>query len=128
MTILVAYTPDAAGEAALIAGITQAKERGERIVVVNGTKGDSLVDQRFSQGRSWDHVLTDLDASGLEHEERRPMGPDIAELILDIADEVAATMIVVGLRRRTPVGKLILGSVSQRLLLDARCPVLAVKP
>jgi nucleotide-binding universal stress UspA family protein len=128
MTIVIAYTPDAAGEAALTAGITQAKERGEGVIVVNGTKGDALVDDRFSQGRTWEHVLADLDAAGVEHEERRPMGPDIAELILDAAEEVDATMVVVGLRRRTPVGKLILGSVSQRLLLDARCPVLAVKP
>ena len=37
-------------------------------------------------------------------------------------------MIVVGVRHRTPVGKLLLGSVAQRVILDAPCPVLAVKP
>ena len=44
-----------------------------------------------------------------------------------MAEEVGADFIVIGLRKRTPVGKLILGSNAQRILLDAPCPVLAVK-
>ncbi|MET1038318.1 MAG: universal stress protein, partial [Aeromicrobium sp.] len=42
--------------------------------------------------------------------------------------DTGASLIVVGIRPRTPVGKLLLGSVAQRLILDAECPVLAVKP
>ena len=38
-----------------------------------------------------------------------------------------AELIIIGLRRRSPVGKLIMGSTSQRILLDAPCAVLAVK-
>jgi nucleotide-binding universal stress UspA family protein len=44
-----------------------------------------------------------------------------------VAESEQAEFIVIGLRRRTPVGKLILGSNAQRILLDASCPVLAVK-
>ena len=47
--------------------------------------------------------------------------------LIGIAESSGAELIVIGLRRRTPVGKLILGSNAQRILLDAHCPVLAVK-
>ena len=50
-----------------------------------------------------------------------------AEDLIGVAEEEAADFIVIGLRRRSPVGKLILGSNAQRILLDASCPVLAVK-
>ena len=54
-------------------------------------------------------------------------GNDAPEDIVEVAEEVGADFIVIGLRRRSPVGKLILGSNAQRILLDANCPVLAVK-
>jgi nucleotide-binding universal stress UspA family protein len=45
-----------------------------------------------------------------------------------VAGTVDASVIVLGLRRRSPVGKLLMGSTEQRILLDADRPVLAVKP
>jgi nucleotide-binding universal stress UspA family protein len=64
----------------------------------------------------------------VEHEVRQLVrGKDPAEDLIGVAEEVKADLIVIGLRRRSPVGKLILGSNAQRVLLDAGCPVLAVK-
>lgn len=69
-----------------------------------------------------------LTASGVDHELLQPVqGRSTAEEIVATAEERNARLAVVGLRRRTPVGKVLLGSTSQQLLLDAHCDVLAVK-
>ena len=52
---------------------------------------------------------------------------DIAQQLEDVALETGADLIVIGLRRRSPVGKLILGSAASRILLSVSVPVLAVK-
>ena len=73
-------------------------------------------------------IQGELDEEGLEHEVRQLVrGNEPAEDLIAVAEEENAEFIVIGLRRRTPVGKLILGSNAQRILLDASCPVLAVK-
>ena len=65
---------------------------------------------------------------GISNEVRQLVrGHEPAEDLIAVAEEVKADFIVIGLRRRSPVGKLILGSNAQRILLDAPCPVLAVK-
>ena len=56
-----------------------------------------------------------------------PSGTRAADEILRIAADRGADLIVIGLRRRSPVGKLFLGSTAQQMLLDAPCAVLAVK-
>jgi len=58
---------------------------------------------------------------------RVEQGTDPADALVRVAGERDASVIVIGLRHRTPVGKLIMGSTAQRILLDARCPGLAVK-
>jgi nucleotide-binding universal stress UspA family protein len=54
-------------------------------------------------------------------------GKDPSEDLIDVADKDGAALIVIGLRRRSPVGKLLMGSNAQEILLRADCPVLAVK-
>ena len=99
-------------------------------MVVNSHRGgrdfDAEEAQRFEEelGR----VQHDLDEAGVEHEVRALVrGNEPAEDLVEVAQESDANLIVIGLRRRTPIGKLILGSNAQRILLEATCPVLAVK-
>jgi nucleotide-binding universal stress UspA family protein len=53
---------------------------------------------------------------------------NIANCIVDIANDTGADLIVVGTRGHSAIGGLVLGSVTQRLMHVASCPVLAVPP
>jgi nucleotide-binding universal stress UspA family protein len=128
MSIIVAYSPDPYGRAALDHGVSEALLRQTRLVVVNATRGDSLVDARYAHEDEIQQVESRLEAEGVELTVRRDVVPDIAEAVLDVAREEGGTLVVVGIRHRSPVGKMIMGSVAQRVILDAACPVLAVKP
>ncbi|MFJ5862298.1 universal stress protein [Pseudarthrobacter sp. NPDC092439] len=128
MTIVVGYVPTPEGEAALTQAIAEAKRNSATLLVVNSSKGDALVDSRYAQEPEIQSIEDRLAIHGVEHVIRQPVrGHDAAAEVLDAAEEHDAQLIVIGLRRRTPVGKLILGSTSQRILLEADCPVLAVK-
>lgn len=52
---------------------------------------------------------------------------DTAETLLELADSLGATLLVLGSRRRSAIGKLILGSTVQQVLLKSLIPVLVVK-
>ena len=129
-TVVVGFVPKPEGEAALDSGIAEAKLRGAKIVVVNSHRGGSEFDDDASvkADKDMERVAKVLEESGVEHELRQLVrGFEPAEDLISIAEAADADLIVIGLRRRSPVGKLILGSNAQRILLDAKCPVLAVK-
>jgi len=126
--VVVGYIPTPEGRAALARGITEAKLRGARLVVVNTTQGDSLVDERYVQGDSLASLAAELEGAGVESELRQVGdAEDVAESLETIGVEVGAELIVIGLRRRSAVGKLILGSAASRILLTVKQPVLTVK-
>ena len=128
MTIVVGYVPTPEGEAALAAAITEAKRREEPLHVVNSARGDTLSDPRYASEDNLDEVRGRLDSSGVAYEIKQFVrGHEASEEIVEAADRLKASLIVIGLRRRTPTGKLITGSQAQRILLDANVPVLAVK-
>ncbi len=128
MTVLVGFVPNPLGEAALTAAVAEARRRSEPLLVVNMSRDDVLVDAHRAGAEQLDRVRRDLADLDLQFEVRQiDEGSDAPEAILDVAEREDVSVIVIGLRHRTAVGKLLLGSSAQRILLDATCPVLAVK-
>jgi nucleotide-binding universal stress UspA family protein len=128
MTVLVGYIPDQYGEAALAAGIEEAQRRGTGLLVLNASRGDALVDKRYLGDAQRGDLEQRLADSGVPHEVRQSVGVDPADDLVEAAREAEDPVIVIGMRHRSPVGKLIMGSTAQRILLDAPCWVIAVKP
>jgi nucleotide-binding universal stress UspA family protein len=108
--ILVGYVPTPEGEAALTAAATEAELRGASILLLNTSRGDAYIDARYANA-----------------DEQAVSEGDVAGALLKAAAAEDVGLIVLGLRRRSPVGKLILGSTAQRVLLESPVPVLAVK-
>ena len=73
-------------------------------------------------------VLGEAGISGVPIEVYLATGEDdISDAVLGLAKEAGADVLVIGARRRTPVGKFLLGSFTQAIILDAEIPVLVVK-
>lgn len=128
MTILMGYVPTEVGDAALAAAVEEAKRRDVPLIIVNATSGANP-SGKYADDTKAAELRAHLDTTGVTYSLLRSMSsrePD--EEIVSMAAERNAELIVIGLRRRSPVGKLIMGSTAQRILLDADCPVLAVKP
>jgi nucleotide-binding universal stress UspA family protein len=128
-TVVLGYVPKPEGEAALAASIAEAQRRQADLVVVNSHRARHTDAAAIAtMDTELDEVRARVETVGVAVDIRHPeTGFEASEDLLAIADEVGAELIVIGLRRRTPVGKLILGSNAQRILLDSHCPVLAVK-
>lgn len=115
MTIMVAVPDSVEGRRALEVAVSEAELRGTDLVVVN-------------------LALHPLDASGIpaglvHRVVERQEDLDPAELVIDAltSHDGVVDLLVIGMKKRSPVGKALLGSLSQRLLLDSPVAVLAVK-
>ena len=126
--IVVGYTNDQFGRAALDAGIAEAALRATDLLVVNSTPGDSYVDAAFAQPGQVHDIEQRLQDCGVRYELSQPVGVYAADALLEAMERPEAELLVIGLKHRNPVGKLLLGSVAQQLLMECPKPVLAVKP
>lgn len=130
MRILVGYVDSPEGRAALDRAIDEAKLRGAELIVVHSMRGGTREEaaDALHYRDELEGVERRLRQEGVAAEIRElVLGRSPSEDIVALASEADVDLIVIGLRRRSPVGKLVLGSNAQDILLRAEAPVLAVK-
>jgi nucleotide-binding universal stress UspA family protein len=131
-TVVVGFVPKQEGEAALSAAIDEVRRLGGRLVVVTALRQDETDSEWIAKTQAELAAAGKrLDAAGIDyviHESQIDAEIDAADDLTQVARDQDADLVVIGIRRRTATGKLILGTQAQRILLDAPCPVLVVKP
>ncbi len=128
VTVLLAYNLTPQGDAALRVAVDEAERRGTTLTLltlsVPGADRSDGVDPDDELARAREQLPAGLaDAPVLRRD------PDVlpAEAILDAVDQVDPEVVVLGARKRPDVGTFLLGTTTQRVLLDAPVPVLVVK-
>lgn len=128
MTVLLSYTPTPQGEAAVPVAIRQAELRQVPLVVLNVVRGGALVESTATPSEDLEKIVARAREAGVEATAAQVQEDDVVTGVLQSIGSHDAELLVLGLRRRSPVGKLLMGSIAQRLLLEAPCEVLTVKP
>lgn len=138
LSIVVGYTDSTESRAALHRGAAEARLRSAELhivqVVRQGTTADpnhlaAWTEHADRVRRMGERLSQRLRDEGLDvrYHFRQAYSESVARELISVAGDVDAQLIVIGLRRRSRVGKLVVGSVAQQVLLSAECPVLAVR-
>lgn len=128
MTILLAYVSRPEGRAALNKAIEISKERNEPMLIVNASPGGQQEDASLVPAFEVEEIEEELAAKGIQAEFKQYVrGNNAVDEINDMVESRDISLLIIGLRKRTAVGKLLLGSVAQEILMTVSCPVLCVK-
>lgn len=133
MTVAVAHqATSASNQIALQVAAQEAALRGSDLAVLHVVEALDLdVTEAYQQGLAdeVEKALIAVEAPGVPWHLHLGVGEDaVAAKVLDLTKQVEASLLVIGARRRSPVGKFLLGSVTQTLILEAEVPVVVVKP
>ena len=133
MTVAVAHQASSAShQIALQVAAKEALIRSTDLAVIHIVEALDLdVSEAYQQGLSdeVEKALRAIDATDVTWRLHLGVGEDdVAEKVLDLTAQTGAELLVIGARRRSPVGKFLLGSVTQTLILEADIPLVVVKP
>ena len=127
MTIAIAHNDTAEGRAALLHAAREATFQRTSLAVLHVLGDLEPVDDAALERE----IGEQLSAGGFEGLDwtlhTAPEDTNRAAALVGLTEETGAELLVVGSRRRTPIGKFLLGSTVQRVVLDSPVPVLVVK-
>lgn len=125
MRILVGYVSTDEGRTAALTALQEAHLRGGDLLIVGPAADENTPEADAEITR----LLGQATAAGTSADLRTlRAGEDAADVLIDLSYEDDVELVVIGVRRRSRVGKLFLGSTAQRVILEAGCPVHSVKP
>lgn len=127
MSIIIGYVPNERGEAAYAKALSLAADLDQELVIMNSSGRHSHIDPRLAAESDLEALVARAREAGVAARTERSAGADGPEALIEASHAEDADMLVIGIRKRSQVGKLLLGSDAQRILLEATCPVLAVK-
>ena len=130
MSIVVAHQKSATWQLTLQEAAKEAQLRQAPLVVVHVAEGVDIEVNGEQQTRLKEEIASELQRTDLHPTSwdlRMLTGEDVAETVLDAVAQSDAQLLVIGARRRSPVGKLIMGSATQTIILRADLPVMVVK-
>ena len=130
MKIIVAYEGSTAAKEALEVAVKHAKAfRAELLLVWSMPKGNEDQQEAIQAAEEslayWKDHLEQKRIACQTHLLIR--GVEAGEDIVHFAADNKVEEIVMGVRRRSKVGKLIFGSTAQYIILNAPCPVVTVR-
>jgi nucleotide-binding universal stress UspA family protein len=134
MSVAVAHHTRSSSGLALAEGARQAAYRGTDLVVIHVVESldnDIAEANRAGISDAVEKALVDTSLPDVRWDVRLVAGgrdtADVSDALLRAVAELRPELLVIGARRRSPVGKAFLGSITQNLILDADVPVLVVK-
>ncbi len=125
-TIVVPAVDSPAGRKAIELAAREAGPDGQVILVGTAVVGDHLTDNVEAIQVFLSRIEKELADQGVACRSEWTVGESLGDATLRIAEEEGSDLIITSLRRRSPVGKAILGSFEQDILLGATCLVLCV--
>jgi nucleotide-binding universal stress UspA family protein len=127
MTVVIGYVPTQTGLEAITEAAREARARDADVVVVNVIGPAGYVAETAAKEKNVDAVAARLTKAGIRNSVRQVTSDSsAADVILEIAHDVGASLIVLGMHQRSWLAKRVLGSTVRSVALGAPCSMLVV--